>query len=146
MPLIDIHHVALRTRDLEASEHLYVDILGMRKVARPDFDFPGAWLQMGTTMFHLMAGYAALDADGRPCTGGAAVDHLALNASGYDEMRKRFETAGLAYRENDIGPFGIWQLFVKDPDGVTIELNFRAADEPSGSTGPRSSTLGKVTD
>ena len=59
MPLSDLHHVALKTQDLAASEQFYTEVLGMEKVDRPDFDFPGAWLQMGQTMFHLMAGYAA---------------------------------------------------------------------------------------
>ena len=32
MPLIDIHHVALKTQDLDASMKFYVDLLGMRVV------------------------------------------------------------------------------------------------------------------
>ena len=64
MPILDLHHVALKTRDLSVSEQFYIEALGMEKVKRPDFDFPGAWLQMGQTMFHLMAGYAARGANG----------------------------------------------------------------------------------
>ena len=82
MPLTDLHHVALRTKDLTASEHFYTEVLGMEKVDRPDFDFPGAWLQMGETMFHLMAGYAALGPDGKISRGSGAVDHLAIQAHG----------------------------------------------------------------
>ena len=133
MPLSDLHHVALRTRDLAASEHFYTAVLGMEKVARPEFDFPGAWLQMGETMFHLMAGYAARGPDGEISRGSGAVDHLAIKAQGFDDMRGKFEVSGIAYKENDIRDFGIWQLFVNDPDGVIIELNFHCADEPQGS-------------
>jgi catechol 2,3-dioxygenase-like lactoylglutathione lyase family enzyme len=143
MPLVDLHHVGIRCKNVEASERFYTDVLGMTKVDRPDFDFPGAWLQMGTTMFHLMGGYAAQGPGGECYTGSAAVDHLALNAREFDAMRKRLESFGLQYRENHIVPFGIWQLFVDDPDGIVIELNFRAAGEPAQSEGPRRAGLSK---
>ena len=145
MPLSDLHHVALKTHDLPASEQFYVEVLGMEKVKRPDFDFPGAWLQMGQTMFHLMAGYAALGADAETYYGSGAVDHLAIKAQGFDAMREKFETSGVKYRENNIADFGIWQLFLNDPDGVIIELNFQCTDEPAGSRGPGRATLSKTT-
>ena len=144
MPLIDIHHVALKTRDLDASLQFYVDLLGMRKVDRPNFDFPGAWLQMGDTMFHLMAGYAAEGPNGELYHGSGSVDHLALNANDFDGMRAVCETKSIGYRENDLSDFGIWQLFVDDPDGVVVEMNFKKADEPAGAIGPRRQTLSKV--
>ena len=145
MPLSDLHHVALKTRDLAASEQFYTDVLGMEKVDRPDFDFPGAWLQMGETMFHLMAGYAAQGPDGETYHGSGAVDHLAIKAQGFDAMREKFEISGVKYKENNIRDFGIWQLFVNDPDGVIIELNFQCTDEPAGSRGPGRATLSKTT-
>ncbi len=144
MPLVDLHHVAIRTSDVAASERFYTQVLGMHKVERPEFDFPGAWLQMGQTMFHLMGGYAALDEHGQPCSGGAAVDHLALNARDFDAMKAQVVAAGLVPAENAISAFGIWQLFVRDPDGVLIELNFRVADEPEGANGPASARLGRI--
>ena len=145
MPLSDLHHVALKTKDLAASEEFYVEVLGMEKVDRPEFDFPGAWLQMGETMFHLMAGYAARGPDGETYRGSGAVDHLAIKAQGFDTMREKFESSGVRYKENNIRDFGIWQLFVNDPDGVIIELNFQRADEPQGSKGPGQATLSKTT-
>ena len=36
----------------------------------------------------------------------------------------------------DIPDFKLWQLFVLDPSGVVIELNFEAEKEPEGSKGP----------
>ena len=144
MPILDLHHVALKTRDLSASEQFYIEALGMEKVKRPDFDFPGAWLQMGQTMFHLMAGYAARGANGELYDGSGAVDHLALKAQDFDLMRDKFERLGIKYRENELKDFGIWQLFVNDPEGIVIELNFQCAAEPEGARGPKSATLGKI--
>jgi hypothetical protein len=31
---------------------------------------------------------------------------------------------------------GQWQLFIKDPSGIVIELQFVVANEPPGSKGP----------
>lgn len=141
MPLLDLHHVAVKTADLDATERFYVDVLGMRKVTRPDFDFPGAWLQMGSTMFHFMAGWAALDDDGKFRPGGAAVHHIALEARGFDDMKARLKEFGLPVSENDIPVPGIWQLFVQDPNGLTIEMNFDTGQEPEGSRGPEGRTV-----
>jgi catechol 2,3-dioxygenase-like lactoylglutathione lyase family enzyme len=141
MPTLDIHHVAIKAVDLEATERFYTEVLGMTRVARPNFDFPGTWLQMGATMFHLMSGYAARAADGSAPHGSAAVDHLALRALGFDEMKARIESAGLDYSENEIPGFGIWQLFMTDPNGIRIELNFDASREPAGSRGPARASL-----
>ncbi len=46
MELLDIQHVAIRTDDLEATNDFYTSVLGMTVADRPDFAFPGSWLQM----------------------------------------------------------------------------------------------------
>ena len=68
--------------------------------------------------------------------GGAAADQIALAATGFDQMKQAFEGAGVPWRENYIPGIELWQLFVPDPNGVTIELNFWAKDEPADSSGP----------
>jgi catechol 2,3-dioxygenase-like lactoylglutathione lyase family enzyme len=135
MQLTDLQHVAIRTADLAATDRFYIDILGMRRADRPPFGFPGSWLAMGSTMIHVMAGDAAKDDTGQVPTGAAAVDHLALGARGFDAYKAKFIAEGLDWRENDIPSAGLWQLFVKDPSGIVIELNFDTAGEPAGSKG-----------
>lgn len=136
MELLDIQHVAIRTDDLDATNKFYTEVLGMTLADRPDLPFPGSWLQMGGTQIHILAGNAGLDDDGGFTPGSNAVDHLALGAKGFAAYKQKFEDLGLAWRENGIPPFGIWQLFVKDPNGVTIELNFAETEEPAGTEGP----------
>ena len=136
MAALDIHHVAIKTADLEQTVRFYTDILGARQVQRPEFDFPGAWLNLGSTMFHLYAGKAAVRPDGSVPMGSAAVDHVAITASDFDGMRRLMQARGLDWREFDVPSFGLWQLFVHDPNGVLIELNFKAASEPAGAKGP----------
>ena len=65
-----------------------------------------------------------------------AIDHVALEAQGFDEMKKIVLDYGAEWRQNRAPSGGLWQLFVKDPSGVTFELNFPTANEPEGSIGP----------
>ena len=41
-----------------------------------------------------------------------------------DEFRQRFESVKIDYRERALPDFDLYQMFCKDPDGLTIELNF----------------------
>jgi catechol 2,3-dioxygenase-like lactoylglutathione lyase family enzyme len=138
MHLTDIQHIAIKTKDLEATNRFYTEILGTTLADRPNFDFFGSWLRMGNTMIHSLAGYAAEGRDGRHPRGSAAVDHLAMGAIGFDAVGQKFVDNDLEWRQFAIPSFGLWQLFVKDPSGIIIELNFTAANEPAGSKGPGS--------
>ena len=43
-------------------------------------------------------------------------------------MIDRFEKKGIAFRERRVDNQGLYQLFLIDPNGVKIELNFEAAE------------------
>ena len=141
MPALDLHHLAIKTADVDATVAFWNDVVGSHTVERPDFPFPGAWLQFGTTMIHLYGGEAATNRDGGHDRGSAAIDHVALSATGFDDMRSQLDERGLDWRQMDIPAFDIWQLFVHDPNGVLVELNFDATREPAGSAGPDGSNL-----
>ena len=141
MPAIDLHHLAIKTDDLDATVAFWNGIVGSHSVERPDFDFPGAWLQFGTTMIHLYGGDAATNRDGGHDRGSAAIDHVALKAHGFDDMRELLTSKALNWRQMNIPTFGLWQLFVHDPNDVLVELNFDAGNEPQGSGGPDGTNL-----
>lgn len=146
MRLVDINHVAIRTLDLAKTNHFYTEILGMAFAPRPPMDFPGSWLQMGGSMIHVVAGDAALDPEGRFTPGGAAVDHISIAAEGFDEYTETFARNGIDWRENAIPEAHIWQLMLRDPNGILIELNFDQRKEPANSRGlcgTRQLVLGK---
>ena len=136
MPAIDLHHLAIKTDDVDATVEFWNDVIGSHSVDRPDFGFHGAWLQFGATMIHLYGGETALNKSGSYDRGSAAIDPVALSASGFDEMRRLFDEKKLEWRQMNIASFHLWQLFVHDPNGVLVELNFDARQEPSGSAGP----------
>lgn len=136
MPAIDLHHLAIKTDDVDATVEFWNNVIGSHSVDRPDFGFPGAWLQFGETMIHLYGGETALNKEGGHDRGSAAIDHVALSARGFDEMRALFDEKKLPWRQMDISSFHLWQLFLHDPNGVLVELNFDARQEPPGSAGP----------
>jgi len=55
-------------------------------------------------------------------------------------MKQRLETKGMTYDSRQVPGGDLWQIFVDDPNGVMIELNYEAAKEggalrlPSGGT------------
>ena len=42
-----LHHFSLPVTDLERSRRFYHEILGLREITRPPFDFPGVWFAVG---------------------------------------------------------------------------------------------------
>ena len=137
-----LFHVAIKTRDLEATRRFWVEVLGLTEMARPDFGYPGAWLAVtapsGTGIIHIYAGGPALADDGQAATGTAAIDHVSLTALGYHGFRERFKATGHDWREFLVPGTTLWQLFVYDPSGVQLELTFdgRAEEGPPPDMSP----------
>ena len=42
----DLNHIALHVSNLEESNKFYGELLGLEKIKRPDFDFPGEWYRI----------------------------------------------------------------------------------------------------
>jgi catechol 2,3-dioxygenase-like lactoylglutathione lyase family enzyme len=126
-----LNHVSVKTPDLQRTIRFYTQVLGLELGHRPDFGFPGAWLGTpeGGALIHLYAGGPGLQPDGRPFEGSASVDHFALTARGFAAYRQRIQQAGLDWREQVIPEIRVWQLFVYDPNGVMVELNFDGSEE-----------------
>ena len=56
--------------------------------------------------------------------GSGSVDHIALSGDDCEGMRKRLDQRGVPYRELKLPELDIEQLFVEDPNGLTVELQF----------------------
>ena len=50
----ELNHVALHVRDLDTSIHFYGEVIGLPRLPRPDFNFPGAWFAFGNQELHLI--------------------------------------------------------------------------------------------
>src|SRR5947209_20269501 len=110
-----LHHVAINVHELQPALDFYVDQLGFTVVeSRPDFGFPGAWLQAGEHQIHLME------------TPSATIDraqHLALRVQDLDGAVAELEAAGVSVRRSTYVPGAGRQAFFRDPSGNRLELN-----------------------
>jgi catechol 2,3-dioxygenase-like lactoylglutathione lyase family enzyme len=119
MALQGLDHITVNCVDLSRSRAFYVAVLGMEDGKRPPFPFPGAWLYAGgRPVIHLVG-----DAPSGIDTG--SLDHVAFEAQDFAGTRKRFQDLKIAFEEAVVPSAQVRQLFVHDPDGVKIELNFR---------------------
>jgi catechol 2,3-dioxygenase-like lactoylglutathione lyase family enzyme len=143
MPVGRLDHYSIRTLDIEASRRFYTEVMGFTVGFRPPFDFPGLWLYNGdqypqtTGVVHIIGidpddpqglkDYLG-DRDPASLQGTGTVDHMAFTATGLDGMRAKLERLGIACRERTVPSLGIHQVFFEDPSGVTLELNYPAAE------------------
>ena len=138
MGIRKLGHYSIRTGDLEASRRFYTEVLGLREGFRPPFRFPGIWLYLGGDeadfgVVHIIGidrddpqglqEYLG-DRDETSLTGTGAVDHVAFLATGLADMRARLAARGVPFTERTVPSLGLYQLFVTDPSGVTVELNY----------------------
>jgi catechol 2,3-dioxygenase-like lactoylglutathione lyase family enzyme len=120
MPISAFQHVNTRSADVERTKAFYVR-LGLRVGDRPPFASRGYWLYLGEQpVLHLVQ-----RPDGQPHHDDAGnVDHIAFAATDLEGTRRQLAEAGLPFREAIVPRDGSIQIFVRDPDGITVELNF----------------------
>ena len=131
MTLKALEHFLVVAKDLEATKDFYCDVLGLKAGFRPAFDFPGYWLYLGNDAVIHLAG-AGDNPQQRYYLGEKShsgdpgpLDHIAFNCEGYDQMVADFERRKMPMRCNKVPNMELYQIFVQDPNGVTLELNFR---------------------
>jgi catechol 2,3-dioxygenase-like lactoylglutathione lyase family enzyme len=126
MQVTGLFHVAIKTPDLDATVKFYTQVLGMELAHRPDFGFPGAWIAQpnGPPIIHIYAGGSAVGPDGKVPSGTAALDHVSLTVTGWDECLERISKGGYDWRAAIVPGTTLWQIFVHDPSGVMLELTF----------------------
>lgn len=136
-------HVAIKAHDLEQTVNFYARVLGLRRVPRPPFNFPGAWLGRDddNALVHLYGGDRAREPDSGFAHGTGRVDHVSFWARGYLAQCARFEAFGLPYRDQRPPETTLAQLFVYDPNGVLLELTYDLRHEPGAPAQARGGTL-----
>lgn len=119
MDYLALDHAALNVSNLEASRKFYSDGLGLKEIARPNFDFDGIWYGLGKDQqLHLIVQEDLPRAERR------LNHHFALRVTDVAATQKELETRGIkiALGPNP-RPDGVVQIFVIDPDGYVIELS-----------------------
>jgi catechol 2,3-dioxygenase-like lactoylglutathione lyase family enzyme len=121
MTIRGIDHINIGTNRLDETRAFFRDVLGLSEGWRPDFPFGGAWLYAGDgAIVHLVE----LSEAKKP-SAEAALDHFAFRIDDYEGTLRRLEAAGVAFRPIDIAGTPIRQIFIRDLNGVNIELNYR---------------------
>ncbi|MCP3469119.1 VOC family protein [Bradyrhizobium sp. CCGUVB1N3] len=122
-----LDHFNIRTRKLAETVRFYEDVLGLENGPRPNFAFPGAWMYSeGRPVVHLVDISPTGEAQ-KPDSG--VVHHVAFVSRGFDGMRQRLSGKGMKFESRQVPGGDLWQIFVHDPNGVMIELNYEAAEE-----------------
>jgi catechol 2,3-dioxygenase-like lactoylglutathione lyase family enzyme len=127
-----IEHFLVLSDDMDGTRDFYVSVLGLAEGERPPLPFPGYWLYLGDVPAVHVADrgayvkHAESAGTGSSAAGDStgAVDHIAFSAAGYDELKARLAEHGVSAVENEI-PGVMRQLFLRDPNGVRLELNVR---------------------
>ena len=119
-------HFTIVVADLTASRRFYIEVLGLREVERPAFDFAGLWLAVGGHLVHLiqvseLSGRAGPhNHDNRKPSRGL---HFAFRVADATQSADVFRREGIEIVDGPKQrPDGATQVFVRDPDGWLIEL------------------------
>ena len=124
MPLNALNHFTIRPANLEATRAFYCDVLGLPEGYRPPLGFPGHWLYCGDVPTVHLIGPRANDPGPREAGPTGLFDHIAFACTGLAAMKANLATRGIAYEERIIPRDRQTQLFLHDPDGIAVELNY----------------------
>ena len=131
MPARALDHVNIITHDMEGTAAFYERLLGLRIGDGPPPNTRDDMIWMfdasDRPIVHInKVGLSnTLDRHSKPEATSGAIHHVAFDCDGYDDVLGIIKADGLAYRENLVEAIGLRQLFIVDPNGVLLELNFR---------------------
>jgi len=117
-----INHVSIVARDLQHSVQFYIEIFGAETIDTPNFGFPVQWLRVGDLQLHLFERPGAAP----------AYHHFALGVDDFEAVFRATRTRGLHDVEtmgshlNEL-PSGQVQLYIRDPGGNLVEVNWNDA-------------------
>jgi catechol 2,3-dioxygenase-like lactoylglutathione lyase family enzyme len=117
MRAIGVHHVSINIDDIDAALDFYVGVLGLIvRPDRPDFGFPGAWLDAGGQQVHLIGAEPPGDRG----------QHFALRVDDIDAAVGDLRARGIEISDPVVVGTGR-QSFTHDPAGNLVELQQPAA-------------------
>lgn len=123
----ELHHVSLTITDLERSKHFYQNILCLKEIPRPAFDFEGAWYEVGNQQLHLIVlPHAQTLRKDKSLS--SREGHFALRVKDYAQALAWLKKHDVELLEKPNSISGFAQIFCADPDGNLIELNVDQRD------------------
>jgi catechol 2,3-dioxygenase-like lactoylglutathione lyase family enzyme len=121
-----LNHVNFRAPAdmIERLRAFYCDVIGLGVGPRPAFRSGGYWLYGGDrALLHLtVIPDAAANDTPRAATGW--FDHVAFTGTDRNATMTRLDAAGMDYDIDEVPLAGQVQIFLTDPAGIGVELNF----------------------
>jgi catechol 2,3-dioxygenase-like lactoylglutathione lyase family enzyme len=117
-----LHHVSLTVTNLERAKDFYGKVLCLREIQRPNFDFPGAWYEVGQQQIHLIVlpTSQTIRSDKRLSS---REGHFALRVENYADTLAWLQKNKIEILDKFHSKSGFAQIFCADPDGNLVELN-----------------------
>ena len=136
MKISHLEHFLILTDDMEGTRDFYANVLGLREGDHPDFKFPVCWMYVGDhDVVHIGEATASEnqkkylgDPTGKPGVGTGAIDHVAFRCTGLADMIAHLDGLGVEFTQRQVSDQDLYQLFLRDPNGVRVELNFPNAE------------------
>jgi catechol-2,3-dioxygenase len=99
----------------------YCNVVGLTEGFRPAFERFGFWLYIGNQdVLHLIT---PKEGDSRSMQK-SSYDHVAFKASHYEDVLKKLQRLNISFDEKPIPGMTAHQIFLTDPAGNRVELNF----------------------
>jgi catechol 2,3-dioxygenase-like lactoylglutathione lyase family enzyme len=125
-----LEHLTIKSAHHERTRDFYRDVLGLKEGYRPNFNFAGYWLYSGDVpVVHLTDEKGAIVENrqgSRSDTDTGRLDHIAFRGRDPQATIANLKAHNISYRENEIPDARLHQIFVRDPNGIMIEMNFRS--------------------
>ena len=123
--ILSINHIQLvAEKDLVIQlRDFYCNVVGLTEGFRPAFERFGFWLYIGDKdVLHLIT---PKEGDGRSLQK-SSFDHVAFKTYHYEDVLKKLKRLNIPFDEKPITGMSAHQIFLKDPAGNRVELNFEA--------------------
>ena len=121
--ILSINHIQLvAEKDLVMQlRDFYCDVVGLTEGFRPPFERFGFWLYIGDKdVLHLIT---PKEGDGRSFQK-SSFDHVAFKTGNYQNVLKKLKALNVPFEEKPIPGMAAHQIFLRDPTGNRVELNF----------------------
>ncbi len=121
--ILSINHIQLvAEKDLVIQlRDFYCDVIGLTEGFRPSFQRFGFWLYIGDKdVLHLII---PKEGDERSLQK-SSFDHIAFKTANYQGVLKKLQSLDIPFDEKPIPGMKAHQIFLRDPAGNRVELNF----------------------
>jgi catechol 2,3-dioxygenase-like lactoylglutathione lyase family enzyme len=146
MSKIKLEHYNLMTKKLRETVDFYSQVLGLYEGFYPIELGPGAWLydSTDTPVVHMqevvererfdkriastsgrIRDNAAAKLEYDNLYGSGTIDHIAFSCEDIEGFKGRLGELGVPFGETGVASAAVRQLFLRDPNGIVVELNFR---------------------